>query len=158
VVRLSVGVGMLAGLLGSLPAWGQGFPTENSRVEYTHLTQSGRPCRFEIGAKGGEADYYWNGQRTREKLEPAGQVKGMDVVYNVYKVAGRNMWFFFGVNPVKTASGTDYPMRYSMRGPQLDGSVAIVTSGPTKLREFELKPSAGTPKPPEPGDKGETDK
>jgi hypothetical protein len=121
------------------PAWGQGFPTEKSRVEYSHVSARGNPCRFEIGAKGGEADYYWDGRRQRDKLEAVTQVKGKTNIYNVYKVAGKDRWFFFGINEVERRGEKDYPMRYSTRGPDLEGSEGIETRGPTKVRTFEIK-------------------
>jgi hypothetical protein len=133
--------GMLVGLFTAVPlVWGQGFPSEKSRVEYSHVSARGNPCRFEIGVKGGEADYYWNGARQRDKLEPSGrQEKGKGNIFNVYKVVGKDLWFFFAVNEVERQGTKDYPMRYSKRGPELEGSVAIETRGPTKVRTFEIK-------------------
>ncbi len=134
--------GIVLGFLLLVPlAWGQGFPTEKSRVEYTHISGRGNPCRFELGSKGGEADFYWEGRRQREKLEPAGQVKGKDKdeIYNVYKVVGKDLWFFFPIKAVTRMDQKDYPMRYSLRGKELEGSVPIQTRGPTKVRTFEIK-------------------
>jgi hypothetical protein len=157
MVRVLVGFGLVVvALIWVSDSQGQGFPSEKSRVEYTHMTPSGRFCRFELGAKGGEADYYWNGQRQRDKLETVGQAKGKDNSYNVYKVTGKNIWFFFPVNAVKKGTGEDYPMRLSMQGPELDRSMAIETQGMTQVRMFELSPNK--PEPPKPDDKERTDK
>jgi hypothetical protein len=92
---------------------GQGFPNERTRYEYSHTAATGNACRFEIGLKDGIADFYWNGKRRKEKLEPAGiQVpKGKAIQYNVYKVVGKDMWFFFPTDTVETKHGkNDYPM------------------------------------------------
>jgi hypothetical protein len=135
-----VGAGVLVGIFAVVSlAWGQGFPNEKSRVEYSHVSIRGNPGRFEIGAKTGEADYVWNGTRQRDRLEPVTEVKGKGNVFNVYKVVGKDIWFFFAVNEVKAEGSKDYPMRFSTRGPDLDGSVAIETRGPTKIRMFEIK-------------------
>ena len=132
--------GIVLGFLLVVPvASGQGFRTEKTRVEYTHTSARGNPCRFELGPKGGKADFYWDGRRRREKLEPAGQVAGKDNIYNVYKVVGKDFWFFFAVNAVGEGDGKDYPMRYSLRSKELEGSTPIATRGPTRVRTFEIK-------------------
>ncbi len=132
--------GVLVGLfVAASGAWGQGFPSARSRVEYTHVSLRGNPGRFEIGPKGGEADYVWNGRRVRDRLEVVTETKGKGNIFNVYKVAGKDIWFFFAVNEVERDGVKDYPMRFSTRGPDLEGSVAIETRGPTKIRQFEIK-------------------
>lgn len=134
------GSGMFVALFAAVPpAWGQGFPSAKSRVEYSHVSIRGNPGRFEIGPKGGEADYFWNGSRQRDKLEVITETKGKGNVFNVYKVAGKDVWFFFPVNEVERDGAKDYPMRVSTRGPDLETSIPIETRGPTKIRQFEIK-------------------